>query len=183
MHNIMLDLEYMGKGANAAICAIGAVRFNTTSLGATFYRAIGLRTSVASGGALDADTVLWWMGQSEKAREEIINARCPISVALQDFSEWVTANNFGGDEIQMWGNGAAVDNVILRTAYEREGIKTPWHFRGDRCFRTVRAMRPHLECEFKGTAHNALDDAIYQAEYMLKIFQSIEPYKLGVMGV
>ena len=67
MLDIMLDLETMGTGTQAAIVAIGAVEFDLEKgiLGEEFYRTVDLSSSISCGGIIDADTVLWWMQQSE----------------------------------------------------------------------------------------------------------------------
>ena len=60
MKDIMLDLEVMGNGSSAAICAIGAVEFDLESgeLGREFYTIVNLESSVKAGGVIDASTVL-----------------------------------------------------------------------------------------------------------------------------
>ncbi|MFM9673750.1 3'-5' exonuclease, partial [Streptomyces galilaeus] len=72
MNHVMLDLETMGQGNNAAIVAIGAVFFEPTTgeIGDTFYRKIDLE-SAAQYGEIDPNTVLWWLKQSDAARAEI----------------------------------------------------------------------------------------------------------------
>ena len=77
----------------------------------------------------------------------------------------------GVRNVCIWGNGAAFDNVILRTAYERLGLKAPWNFWDDRCFRTVKALHPEVEYVKSGAAHNALDDAKNQALYLMKVLR------------
>ena len=48
MH-VMLDLETMGNGANAAIIAIGAVSFNENGVADRFYKQVALQSSVSIG--------------------------------------------------------------------------------------------------------------------------------------
>jgi hypothetical protein len=177
MH-VMLDLETMGTGNTAAIVAIGAVAFDGEGVTMNpFYCAVDLRTSVELGMQLDVATVLWWVQQSDGARESTFPAHAiPLPQALLGFSEWMGAVN--GKEV--WGNGATFDNVILRNAYalvqatqkERMGsvgrFECPWSFRNDRCYRTMRAMLPAVDTVAVGVAHNALDDAIYQAKYLIE---------------
>jgi len=67
MNNIMLDLETMGNGNNAAIIAIGAVKFDQ-DITDRFYKTIDLDSSVDVGLEIDPSTVLWWMKQGDDAR-------------------------------------------------------------------------------------------------------------------
>jgi DNA polymerase III epsilon subunit-like protein len=172
MNDIMLDLETMGNGQDAAIVAIGAVAFDADRLGESFYVAIDLQSSVAEGGVMDASTVIWWLQQSDIARTEITAPahQFTLLTALSMFTEF--ANDHGKD-VRIWGNGAAFDNVILRRAYQRAGIEAPWRYSRDRCYRTVAGMCPDIKIDRTGgTHHNALDDAIAQARHLIAINQA-----------
>lgn len=176
MNNAMLDLETMGSGPNAAIVAIGAVMFDidTRQIGDTFYEVIDLESSVSTGGVIDASTVQWWLQQSDDARKAIDGTRpsIPMDRALIRFKKWLTVwptydvykNGYTGC---IWGNGAAFDNVILASAYRRRGMPIPWSHWNDRCYRTVKALHRHVKLERVGTHHNALDDAISQANHLI----------------
>lgn len=172
--NIMLDLETMGRGPDAAIAAIGAVEFGLTDsgaevLGRSFYRVVDLASSVRHGGVMDAETVLWWLGQGEAARRELVDRQAiNLPVALQEFACFLGVS---GPQPYLWGNGAGFDNVILRRAYERLDVPPPWVHWHDRCFRTVRAEFPHVPAPARrGTHHNALDDAMHQARHLMAIW-------------
>jgi len=168
--DIMLDLETMGNGPNAAIVAIGATCFNIIdeTVGSCFYETIDLESSVAGGGVMDASTVLFWLKQSDLARKDIIYGREPIESALELFTGWIS-ENMGEERVIMWGNGAAFDNVILASAYRRHNILQPWDFRNDRCYRTIKNLNPEIKMQRRGTKHNALDDAISQTEHLITI--------------
>ena len=169
MNDIMLDLETMGTGPTAAIMAIGAVEFDLQAKtpGREFYEVVDLDSAMKAGGTVDASTILWWMQQSDAAREAFKRPGIEIRSALGLFAMWVF--NCGGSSASVWGNGAAFDNVILRSAYDRLGLTAPWSFRNDRCFRTVKAMHPAIDWPYQGTAHNALADAKSQAVYLMEV--------------
>lgn len=166
MTDVMIDLEMMGISPNAAIVSIGAVEFDmtTNTLGRSFYRVVDLKTAVAEGGVIDADTVLWWLHQSNQARSDICDEGIHIRDALNQFSKWLAVS---GENVKVWGNGAAFDNVILAQAYRRAGLPVPWSFRNDRCYRTMKAMYPNVPIEHIGTYHNALHDAVSQARHLM----------------
>ena len=163
--NIMLDLETMGNGSNAAIVAIGAVAFdvNLRTLGSEFYRVVDLASSMESGGVCDASTIMWWMKQEDAARAALGAPAVHIAQALSDFSSWYAGITTGDDDGEVWGNGATSDNVWLANAYRRLSLIKPWTYKKDRCFRTVRALYPNAQKVEFGVAHNALDDAKAQA--------------------
>ncbi len=175
--HVMLDLETMGNGPNAAIVAIGAAAFNIqdTEISAdSFYARVRLESSVERGGVIDSSTVLWWMEQSDEARSEITKRDgLHIIDALEEFSHWIRTAA-AGDESHVWGNGASFDNVILRSAYQRSRREPPWLWWNDRCYRTVKALHRDVPMERLGTHHNALDDAISQALHLIAMLNPKE---------
>lgn len=172
--DVMLDLETMGNGPDAAIVAIGAIEFDPTAgtLGRTFYRGVSLETAVRGGGKIDAATVMWWLRQSDEARKDIAGEGCPQNQVLIEFGTWL----YGlGEDVKVWGNGAAFDNVILAQAYRRAELTVPWPHWNDRCYRTLKALRPEVKIERTGTHHNALDDATSQARHALALLAANMP--------
>lgn len=183
MNNIMLDLETMGKGSNAAIVSIGAVFFNplTGELGERFYKRIWLE-SAAKYGELDASTVVWWLGQSDEARDEINHDdSVGLSEAIRRFSEFVFNNTKGSfSDNRVWGNGCTFDNVIIANAYKQLKLQKPWSYAGDMDVRTIVELGrkllnfdPKKDMPFEGEKHNALADAIHQAKYVSAIYQKL----------
>lgn len=168
MLDIMIDLETMSTKPNAAIIAIGAVEFDQNGIGERFYAKVSLQSSVESGGVIDPATVLWWMQQSDSARSEFSRPAYHIVNALLDFQDWM-AERGTFDELRVWGNGAAFDNVILASAYDRSTLSRPWQFWNDRCYRTMKNLYPHVELKRTGTHHNAVNDAESQAEHLVAI--------------
>jgi exodeoxyribonuclease VIII len=165
-NHVMVDLETMGTKCDAAIIAIGAVKFNEEKVLDTFYRVIDLQSCIDIGLTVDGGTFMWWLTQSDEARMEFENApKTALMVALAEFSDWI------GDDAYVWGNGAAFDNAILSTAYSKAHMIQPWDFWRDRCYRTVKNMNPHVKMERSGTYHNALDDARSQAEHLINMFR------------
>ena len=162
MNNIMLDLETMGTSADAAIIAVGAVRFDT-EVTDRFYKVVDLQSSVDAGLTISASTVMWWMQQSDEARAKFKAPGEPLTDVLLSFSEWV------GEDADMWGNGADFDNTILSTAYRLTDIQQPWKFWRNKCYRTIKGLYPNIKLERTGIYHCAVDDAESQANHLIKI--------------
>ncbi|WP_010606449.1 3'-5' exonuclease [Pseudoalteromonas maricaloris] len=177
MKNLMLDIETMGKGSNAAIVAIGACFFDveTGQIGEKFERLINLENS-ENMGDIDASTVLWWMKQSDEARAKLNSpdAIC-LRTALHEFREFVSQR-----VVKVWGNGASFDCVILKNAYAAIGVQEPWLFYNERDVRTlvdigrqIAGVDPKKDLAFSGVQHSALDDAIHQAVYVSEIYKAL----------
>jgi exodeoxyribonuclease VIII len=174
MQNVMLDLETMGITANSAIVSIGAVKFDL-DLGIInkFYEVVDLQSCIERGFDIDGKTVQWWLKQSEDARKEIADAKkaIPIKEALTKFKDWL-----GYDNLQIWGNGSDFDNTILINAFQKFKVMAPWRYTANRCYRTLRYSFPTIEgVEKVGTSHKSVDDAEYQANYLIAL---VEKYKL-----
>lgn len=169
--NVMLDIETLGVRSDAVIISIGAVVFTPTGLSEdTFYMPVGAQSCVDAGLKIDVSTVVWWMQRSRAARAVFAGQGegvMPLDFVLKRFASWLPG------DARVWGNGAGFDNVILGNAYAAAVMSRPWPYTADRCFRTVRALSPHVEADpFEGTPHHALDDAKHQARHLLKIAAS-----------
>lgn len=176
MIDIMTDLETASTYPNAALVSIGAVAFDppTGEILSQVYYPISLASSVALRGHIDADTMVWWMQQSDQAREVFRDPEAlPLTVALTSFSNWVNSLEEDKNSVNMWGNGATFDNVVLTSAYRSAGLPKPWGYKGDRCYRTLKNLRPDIELVRVGTHHNALDDAVSQAFHLMAILESM----------
>jgi len=173
MKNVMLDLETMGITANSAIVAIGAVEFDS-ELGILdrFYETVDLQSSMEKGFDVDGKTIQWWMKQSKEARQEVFKSgSLPIKEVLQKFKDWL-----GNENLQIWGNGSDFDNTILANAFHKYKVMSPWKYTSNRCFRTLKYSFPTLNnVKNIGVAHKAVDDAEFQANYLIEL---VNKYKL-----
>ncbi|HEI2318021.1 TPA: 3'-5' exoribonuclease [Escherichia coli] len=178
-NHLSVDLETMGKNPDAPIISIGAIFFDpqTGDMGPEFSKTIDLETT---GGVIDRDTIKWWLKQSREAQSAILTDEIPLDDALLQLREFIDENS-GEFFVQVWGNGANFDNVILRRSYERQGIPCPWRYHNDRDVRTIVELGKAIDFDartaipFEGERHNALDDARYQAKYVSAIWQKLIP--------
>ncbi len=178
-HHLMIDLETMGKNPDSPIISIGAIFFDpqTGEMGPEFNKTIDLETA---GGVIDRDAIKWWLKQSREAQSAILTDEIPLDDALLQLREFI-AENSGELFVQVWGNGANFDNVILRRSYERQGIPCPWRYYNDRDVRTIIELGKSIDfdartpIQFEGIRHNALDDARHQAKYVSAIWQKLIP--------
>ena len=167
MTDIMIDLETLGTGHDAYILSIGAC--DVLNSNRTFY----VNTANTNQDrAIDVDTVTWWMQQSEEARKVFTEDSIVLPAALRDLADWMLDGTEPGD-LKVWSHGATFDIPILQHAYKQYKIDCPWGFWNARDTRTVYDLtgldveRP----ERKGTHHNALDDALWQSEYLRRCFE------------
>ena len=170
--HVVVDIETLGTIPGAPIVQIAAVAFD---LGASedgrnvFEVKVDVRSLIYKGG-ISFDTLAWWLAQPKGTIDEVFGEaeRLDIASALNSFHKWLGFTHTK----TLWGNGAAFDNQLLKAALLQYcGIREPWNFRIDRCFRTVKNLYKEQvpEPHFIGTKHNALDDARHQARWLSQI--------------
>ncbi|MEZ2936792.1 3'-5' exoribonuclease domain-containing protein [Escherichia coli] len=177
--HLSVDIETMGTNPDAPINSIGGKFFDpeTGEMGPEFSKTIDAKTG---GGTVDISSIEWWLVQSSEARSAILVNQIPLDDALLQFREFISEHS---DEkfVQVWGNGATFDNVILRRSCERQGIPCPWRYHNDRDVRTIVELGKAIGFDartaipFEGVPHNALDDARHQAKYVSAIWQKLIP--------
>lgn len=179
MNHLMIDLETIGNTYNSAIVTVGACFFDpeTGEIGPKFYRAVDWADAIRHG-RVDGETLKWWMQQSDEARAAAVQGKESLADVLNSLADFYNR----GRNARPWGNGATFDITILEHAYLRcLGRKAPWDFWNIRDVRTIVDVASGI-CDRpktfgKGTAHNALDDAVFQAEYVSKMWQALRGAK------
>lgn len=176
LKNCMIDLKTLGTRPNAPVVSIGACFFDpmTGEIGPKFYRKIDMVDAMRFG-STDGDTIRWWLTQEKAAQAELANAKDTLADSLKALSAFYNK----GHDASVWGNGPTFDITILEYAYFKcLGEKAPWPFWNVRDVRTVVQLAEGLVKKpaaymNKGTAHNALDDCIFQVGYMSKMWQAL----------
>ncbi len=172
--HVMLDIETLSTAPDAAIVQIGAVKFTVDSGVET---TTGLRLAIdlesANLGTIDGGTVAWWLEQDPAAIAKVLRSkpRTQLTAALSEFARWSDGAAF------VWGHAPTFDCAIMRSACKRTGIKFPFTYRQERCFRTLLAIGKSMGIELPkqtGVAHDGLDDAISQATTAIAILRGIK---------
>lgn len=155
----MVDIETLGTEPGAVILSIGAVKFDEDELGETFYGEITKQSCEDHGLVIEADTLDWWLSQDDDAQEVLTEGGHKLEDVLRGFTTF-----YEGCET-IWANAPTFDCRHLKVAYEAIGWDIPWSFRDERCFRTLKALPGAITepGDWDGTAHDALDDARWQA--------------------
>lgn len=167
MKQLVLDLEYLGSDEQAAVVSIGVSFIDGPS------RSWRIDINEAkSHGTTDPDTLGFWSGQSELAREELTGTLSTLQ-AVTELQAWVTEHGFD-ETSKIWGKGPAIDCTLLKNAMRRVGVVPFWGFWQERCVRTALDFAPEANSlPFAGVRHRAEDDAnheAYQVAYALRKF-------------
>jgi DNA polymerase III epsilon subunit-like protein len=173
MKHVMVDLETLGTVADAAILSIGAVRFNLETQEIDdkgFYASVSIDSNIQGKRRIQEDTLLWWLKQPIEAQTVFHESKQTLEVALVEFADWL-----GGDENNMWSNGADFDLPMLAHAFTSYGMETPWKFWNSNCFRTYKKLpgAKQIRVAATGVKHNALSDAYQQAQTVQMIHHKL----------
>jgi len=201
---VMVDLETLGLSSKSPVLSIGAVLFNLTDLDTmesinsadptrTFYVEIEAEDWLKYGRVADAETIQWWMAQSDSAKA-VFNRTSPHKTfavpALNQFNTFAFGNRPRG----LWSNGANYDVVIL-SDWAKDMKRAGEEVQYDSKFNWEYDVRTLLELAKKltgfdkksvprvGTYHNALDDAKYQVLLVQEACRSLNPNKSAVRYV
>lgn len=183
MKDVMIDLESMGVGNKPALIQIAAVQFdiNSGNIGSTFDMKIDLQSSMDAGLDINAGTIKFWMTHpsiNQETRNIVLSETGDhtkggntLEHVCNVFAKWLKDNNIK----YVHGNGAASDNVWLRSAFSAVKVDSPeLSFRNDMCYRTLRTLATRKgwndsHINFIGNEHDGLDDAKYQVAALISI--------------
>jgi len=171
--HLMVDIETFSTQHDAAIASIGAVYFDpmTSEIQYKFDQMIDVRTY--KNPVLGIDTVYWWLNQSKEAKNSI----CPASAKAYrvEYNVGRVLNefyNFAIEADHIWSH-ATFDFVIINNNLKNI-INRQLPYKKSRDIRTLQHMAGDIDVDDVGTAHIAIDDAIYQARCVSKMLQKLE---------
>ena len=175
----VVDLETWGKRSKtSAITSIG-VRPFTYGEGRGFALP-GMRVAIDPSALMrdkkvhvDHDTLLWWMGQQQGARDALQNNQknaVPESEAIKRLKKFILhtcalpqqITRSGDKRVAvpvMLGYGASFDLAMVEEAYFRQEREWTWHHTNSLCARSLlRRYRDPVRIDY-GLNHDPLDDA------------------------
>ena len=158
LKHIMLDIETLDVLPTATITQIAACSFSLEDGITNHFNTYVLATSQSWGSASKA-TLDWLASLPPK---EPIGSAVPIREALKALSSYLQGEDYDG----IWCYGASFDFPILRLAYHHTNLPLPWHYRQERCLRTILALK---NTKLRATNnHDALSDVYNQAATLLE---------------
>lgn len=188
MKHIVLYLKTLSTDNNALIIAIAAVLIEPKKerIIKQFYTPIDLESSMQYNFKIDASTLKWWFQQSDNTIKSTFVEQKHLYIITEALIKFIKFCDDIEEEFCIWGKSASFDCTILDNAYKTVGLECPFTYKQFIDFRTLRALFKDMTCGFReetmmireGTLHCALDDAIWEAKYLMLIIKHLN--KLGV---
>lgn len=194
MRHVMIDLETLGTGKEAAILQLAAVDFDPLRgrLGGELNIHIALGSNLALGRTVDPGAFVWWLEQDEDARQALARGQqnatdLPTALlSLDEFCQHSSGRRVLGSRPQevegVWSHGAVFDIPIVETAFATCGMAPPWSYRVARDTRTLFDVAEQASGQKVGDKvsanplkHCALSDARWQAEAVVAAY--------GMLGI
>lgn len=166
--HIVPDIETLSTVPNSMILSIGAVAICNGKIIAEFYQNINPSFYENNGYEASESTLKWWNSpELAEAKKDLQDEQVIMVAALKLFGQW--CKEVKGEQI--WGYGSDFDVVILKNAFDKEGIKWPFDFWNHRCLRTLCDVLSIKVPRDKGVHHNAFADAVNQGQTLIKCFE------------
>lgn len=174
MKHLMLDFETLATTPDAAVLSLGACVFDNEKILAEHYTVFDLAAQLKTR-RVDASTIGWWFDQGDAAKaviKQAVASRKNTPEWGAEFVAWVS-QNAEPSKVQVWSNGANFDVVIIEHLLSQLRLSPPWKFWNVRCYRTLKSLFPiETGVERGGVKHNALDDAKFQANCVIRHLSS-----------
>lgn len=173
----MIDIECLGVNKDCVIVSVGVVAFNLQK-GVILdqkYWELNLRQQQKAGRTISADTVQWWSAQSSNTLKALQNkSRTNIEDFIKEFNSFIEQKGY------YWAKGTNYDLEILANLYNQYGHLSPFKYSKWSDARPFYRLAKDFKLEppeDRSLAHNALDDAVYQAKVVCNVYRFINEKK------
>lgn len=177
MTHVMIDAETLGLTPNSVVLnfAMVSMDFERAAVEPEIYDSgpISINSCQKFGLKIDGNTIDWWLTRSPDAIKALGRSNSvhrSLQVVAKEALEWLSLMN-KNNNLRVWGNSARFDLGLMDNVALRAGLKLPWDYRKEMCYRTIASLYPESPRNRlpEGEAHIALNDAKSQAEHLLML--------------
>lgn len=181
--DVMVDIETLGKGSDAAIFQIAAVAFDieTGKHKSKFNKIANIEEETHL--RVDGSTLKWWLNTDKELLTNLLNkGKGSCEDLLTDFYHWLKAQSNDQKDIHLWGNGIMFDNKMIQHQLEEAYLDYPIYYKNDRDVRTIVDLagkklgisEKELKDRFNDESlvkHDAYDDVTYQINLVVSCYE------------
>lgn len=169
---VMGDIETLDTKPSAVVLTIGAAAMDADGrIMETYHAHLNIQEQLDKGRTVSASTIGWWLEQTEEARKGVrssFDKEIPLVETLVGFNQFIARCEKHG-ATAFYSNGPEFDAIILQSLYNTAGVAWPVKYCNVRSFREMKTRFPDQGPAFVGEKHNALADAIHQANWLWNI--------------
>ena len=168
----MIDLETLSTNPDAVILTIGGVKFDARTQMNPYnemYFRVDVDSQTKIGRNVMQETMNWWATQPKEVSEEALGDGNRVS--LEDAIKQL--NKFAVGVDIFWCQGPLFDYAILQDSYRQLNTPVPWNYWQIRDSRTLFSLVPKDHNEKRTGLHNALQDCIFQAKKVQKVYRQL----------
>ena len=179
--DLSIDIETLSLSPTAACVQIGVVAFDAFEPQPMDKLMVEINLQeVLDRFTVDAGTLVWWMNQSDAARRRVFGEigdppKQGLRQALNTLTDFVRLY----DPKRVWFLHPEFDGGVIKNLYHAFHEEPPWNYRSPRDVATIKDVARHLCGEiafpvFQGVQHDAVDDAVFQAETVMACYRHLE---------
>jgi exodeoxyribonuclease VIII len=184
--DIMLDIETLGRGHDAAVIALAAIRFDPYHVSTRkdpYYFVTIDESGAKKYGSTDPETIAWWNQQDPQVRELVFSGLTSPEAAYGGFKRFCE----GAENV--WAKSPSFDCVIMESLGERldeafmNDMTFPFDFRHQLDVRTVTEIAGQIR-DFERPLtyidlppHHPLGDCIRQVAHVQLSIQALDYYR------
>jgi hypothetical protein len=163
--HLMIDFETYALTPDALVLSLGAVLFTREGISKAYQWFFSMSEQMENRRVIDPDTVDWWSKQSNTAKETIKKSKQSDASIIQQLKAF---SSFISQDTRVWANPSSFDIPIAEHLFHQYELSIPWKYYNFRCYNTFKQMFDIAKNKpFTGVKHNALYDAIYQANNVI----------------
>lgn len=176
--DLMVDIEALGKAETSIITQIAARPFNIKT-GEVSEESINIKINAKRaeklGLTLDADTVLWWLGQAKEAQTAAFKGaeQSPLG-ALALVKDFIKENC--RKEVGVWQH-TGYDARLLDGNCRVLGVQPIVSYRNWKDIRALTYLSPGVDepaIPFEGVPHDAMADVDHQIKYCVAAYSRFD---------
>jgi hypothetical protein len=163
--DLMIDLETLDTAPSAVIVSVGICAFDNDGIHDKKYYNLCADEQVRKGRTMSFDTLEWWFRQEKAVIDAAFNIptdkKTPIKEFLRQFGFFCSKHHIQ----KVWAQGMDFDLSMISDLHRQYDVELPYQYFLGRDARTF--CEGMKKPERIGTHHNAMDDAVYQAECVI----------------
>ena len=159
MIHYMIDIETLGKGPNAMVLSIAAVKFDHNEVIKAVEIYPDLDEQQQNYHQIDIDTLLWWMKSKEILSEYLSKHRKNLNFCYHQLAFFLFDRTA---ETKIWSKSPRFDLQILENLWNNHPHLWDYRSQGDVRMAEFKLQQRNIELKKSDKAHDSLSDCFAQ---------------------